>query len=296
MTATAKIILDSVNSAGNRLTTMQLKYQRFIHAEAKTHRVMSNSGEEYEVIALTQDAGFMSDSNLSRNASSSRAIPVSKMIEQVRNDPAMPVHWGANMPGMQARQELAGLELHEAKSLWFCAAKQAADTAEEMQELGLHKQVANRILEPFQWIHVVMTATELYNFFELRDHKDADPNIQALAKVMLEALEGSTPKLMQAGEWHLPYISEDEQKENTWKGSTTLDLRKISAARCARVSYLTHDGKQPDTFKDLQLFNMLAGGVPLHASPLEHQGTPGNTDTGNFQGWTQFRKLWEKVV
>lgn len=296
MSATAKVIQDSINVHGNRLTTLQLKYQRFIHAEAKTHRVISSSGEEYEQIILTQDAGFMSEREFSRNASSSRAIPVSKMIEQVRNNPAMPVHWGANIPGMQAKAELEGEDLEFVKAEWLQSAKNAADSAERMQGRNLHKQVANRVLEPYQWIHVVASFTESDNFFALRDHEDADPNIHVLAQVMKQAMADSTPKLLRAFEWHLPYVTDAEIAENHWKGSNSFDLRKVSAARCARVSYLTHDGLKPDTFKDLELFERLAGGVPIHASPLEHQGTPGDTDTGNFNGWTQFRKLWEKQV
>lgn len=272
MTTEAKIIEHSTTAEGHQLVTFQLKYPRFIHSEVMTHRVFS------------------------RNASSSRAIPVAKMIAQVRDDPATPVHWGANQPGMQARQELTGAALESAKQEWALAAKQAANRAETMEQLGLHKQVANRILEPFQWMHVVLTTTELDNFFQLRDHKDADPNIEVLAKAMREALNGSVPSLLAPGEWHLPYVTGNEEAAYNVFGLPDQTLQKISAARCARVSFLTHDGLKPDMTKDLDLFVKLAGGVPLHASPLEHQGTPGETDTGNFSHWTQFRKLWERQV
>lgn len=261
-----KVIADSINAAGNRLTTLALQYPRFIHSELMTHRVFS------------------------RNAMSSRAVPVAKMLAQVREAPAMPVHWGANQPGMQASFEVA--ELAAAQKLWINAANSAANWAEEMMELGLHKQVANRILEPFQWMRTIVTATEFGNFFELRTHKDADPNIKLLADMMEEGQDCSTPKLLKPGEWHLPYITDDDRQVL----SSTEDLCKISAARCARVSYLTHDGASPDIEKDLQLFDRLAGARPLHASPLEHQGTPGETNTGNFKGWTQFRKLWEDEI
>ena len=161
----AKIIADSINSLGHRITTMQLKYPRFIHSEFLTHRVFS------------------------RNASSSRAIPVAKMIDQVWNDPAMPVHWGQNKSGMQAEQEIQ--HVMHAKDLWFQASKSAAELAQRMNEIGLHKQVVNRILEPFQWIHVVVTATEWDNFFELRNHPAAQPEIQELAQQMQAAMEQS---------------------------------------------------------------------------------------------------------
>ena len=269
MTTSAKVIAHSISGEGKELFTLQLRYQRFVHSEFMTHRVFS------------------------RNASSSRAIPVAKMIEQVRNDPAMPVHWGANQPGMQARQELEGFSLEMTQHQWKLAATRAADSAYVMMELGVHKQVANRVLEPFQWISVVVTATDWDNFFALRDHEDADPNICYLAKAMKTAMSNSKPTLLLEGEWHWPYVTTQERVD--YYGKDEL-LSKVSAARCARVSYLTHDGLTPDIAKDIELFDRLAGGIPLHASPLEHQATPGHTDTGNFNGFTQFRKLWEKQI
>lgn len=264
---TVKIIADSVNPWGKRITTFELQYQRFIHSEFKTHRQFSSS------------------------SASSRAIPVAKMIAQVRNSPAMPVHWGANQPGMQAHAEVADVEV--AKLLWLAAASDAAKHAEAMVGLGLHKQVANRILEPFQWMRTIMTTTETDNWYELRDHEDADPNIRLLAQKMREAQDNSTPVSLKVGEWHLPYIRDEEYSLFLLSEY----LLKVSAARCARVSYLTHDGEKPDAQKDLALFDRLAGSRPLHASPLEHQATPCWPDDdrqGNFRGWAQFRKEWEK--
>lgn len=295
----ARVIEHSISPAGKELITLQLRYPRFIHAEAKTHRVINNSGEEYTV--LTQDAGFMSDKSLSRNASSSRAIPVAKMIEQVRNDPAMPVHWGKNQAGMQAREELTGFELAAARGHWRNAAREAAISAEHMLTLGLHKQVANRILEPFQWIHVIVTATEWNNFFELRDHADADPNIRLLAILMKAAIKESRATLREgdgtyAADWHLPYVTAEERLAamgDPWY------LASISAARCARVSYLTHDGQVPDPQKDLDLYERLVGSRPLHASPVEHQAYPAEGPfhrSGNFTGWRQFRQMVEEAA
>ena len=262
----AKIIKDSVNVTGQRLTTLQLVYPRIIHGELLTHRVFS------------------------RNSSSSRAIPVAKVIAQVRDNPAMPVHWGKNQPGMQAFQEVE--DTAEAERLWRKAANDAANVAQEMLGLGLHKQIANRLLEPYQWMHTVLSSTEFDNWFALRDHKDAEPNIRYLAQLMRIALDDSTPTLLHHGDWHLPYIKDDE--------NLTLEVAlKASAARCARVSYLTHDGHTPDVAKDIELFNRLVGSTPKHCSPIEHQATPFNGvfgTTGNFTGWTQHRKLWEQAV
>lgn len=273
MTFEAKVIEDSIAPHGVRLTTLQLRYPRLIHSEFMTHRVFS------------------------RNASSSRAIPVAKVIDQVRSDPAMPVHWGKNQSGMQAREELQGSDLSIAQSLWRQAASEAADTAEAMMTLGLHKQVANRILEPFQWMHVIVTATDWDNFFELRDHEDAEPNIRHLARMMRQVMDESTPvqrdhASLDHSAWHLPYVSAAERDELfDW-----ILLVKVSAARCARVSYLNHDGSSPEIDKDLQLYDRLVGSRPLHASPIEHQGAPlrkADVRSGNFRGWQQFRKFVE---
>jgi hypothetical protein len=285
---TAKIIADSVSEEGKRLTTMQLTYPRFTHAEFMTHRVFS------------------------RNASSSRAIPVAKMIEQVRTNPAMPTHWGKNQSGMQANEELHGSELWQAREVWKNTANMAANCAETMMNLGLHKQVANRILEPFQHIHVVVTATEWDNFFELRAHKDAQPEIQMLAVRMMAALGASTPKLLLPQQWHLPYVTcEDfaaEQYLMNPLGVVNSDhvielAKKVSAARCCRVSYLKHDGTNSSIEEDLKLCDRLAGAEPIHASPFEHQATPDTLKHGlvwksphlhgNFVGWIQHRKLIE---
>lgn len=271
-TITAKVIEDSIAENGVRLTTLQLCYPRFIHAEFMTHRVFS------------------------RNASSSRAIPVAKMIEQVRNDPAMPIHWGKNQAGMQANEELAPMAQESARQLWMQAARDAASVAQVMADVGLHKQVANRILEPYQYMHVIVTATEWENFFELRNHPDAQPEIHALAKVMHFALAESRPVQRQENDWHLPYVTRAERVAF----NNDLDLLlKLSAARCARVSYLTHDGQTPSVEKDVALYDRLVGSKPLHASPIEHQATPlpeADMWSGNFRGWLQNRKIVENAI
>lgn len=302
---TVKVIEDSVSEAGDRLTTLQLLYPRFIHAELLTHRVFS------------------------RNASSSRAIPVKKMIEMIRNEPAMPIHWGKNQPGMQAAEELDDFHKKEVQGAWLLAAQNAATVAEQMMDLGLHKQVANRILEPFQHISVVLTATEFDNWRELRRHTDAQPEIQHLATEIDIRMNASTPKLLAYGDWHLPYITVEDISalyEAGYGDEETLDaLKKISAARCCRVSYLKHDGTKSDLNEDLALCYRLAAARPIHASPFEHQATPmpdvepriyfngggdvevksfvpegvshidmdGYAWSGNFKGWIQNRKLIE---
>ena len=270
MNIEAKIILDSISHKGVRLTTFQLKYPRFIHSELMTHRVFS------------------------RNASSSRAIPVMKVLKQVWSDPAMPIHWGQNQPGMQANAQLTGWKKTAARALWKGAGKVACVFAYGMVKIGLHKQVTNRVLEPWQFIHVVLSATTYDNFFALRDHPDAQPEICELARQMRRAMFSSHPTRLKLGQWHLPYLSATERS-----GLSTGTARKVSAARCCRVSYLKHDGGASDFLEDEKLCDRLAKSRPIHASPFEHVAMPldnSNLRSGNFQGWMQYRELVEGVV
>jgi thymidylate synthase ThyX len=275
----AKVIESSLHPSeeGKPLITIQLRYPRFIHSELMTHRVFS------------------------RNASSSRAIPVPRMLQQVREEPAMPIHWGKNQPGMQAFEELDPETAESVRALWIEAAQRAVNVATAMSALGAHKQVVNRILEPFQFISVIVTATEWDNFFALRDHPAAQPEIRELARVMKLAIDGSRPNVLNYGEWHLPYVSQTERVY--YNVDSCL---KLSTARCARVSYLNHDGTEPSPEKDFELFDRLVGSEPLHASPIEHQATPDRFDCpdhpgdwanrqlwGNFKTWVQHRKVYE---
>jgi len=261
MACEVKIIEDSINPYnGVRLTTYQLKYWRSIHAEFMTHRVFS------------------------RNASSSRAIPIKTFLKQVWNDPAGPIHWGANQAGMQAAHELTGFKLKFTKFIWSFTGKAVCSFVWLANVVAKpHKQTLNRLLEPWQYISVVMTATETDNWDSLRDHKDAQPEIRELAIEMKKAIDASNPVV---SHYHLPYVSKEERN--------TLPMAKcmmLSTARCARVSYLTHDGKTPSIDKDIELYNRLVGSVPIHASPTEHpaKAVKPNKFIKNFRGWKQHR-------
>jgi thymidylate synthase ThyX len=225
----------------------------------------------------------------SRNAASSRAIPIKKMIDAVRQDPAMPRWWGRNQSGMQAFEQLDAGQQALAEAEWRHALADALAHAENLSssEINLHKQLVNRILEPFAWITVIVTATEWSNFFVQRTHEDAQPELRHIAEMMLTAFRASAPRTLALGEWHTPLIQPDEE-------SLPDDVkRKISVARCARVSYLTHAGAR-DYAKDVELYERLvAGGANGHWSPFEHVATPledANVWSGNFRGWEQFRK------
>jgi thymidylate synthase ThyX len=192
---------------------------------------------------------------------------------------------------MQANEELGQTSRDLCIGTWLAARDRAIEHAEAMIQFGLHKQIANRILEPWMHINVVCTATEWGNWFNLRYHPDAQPEIQELARCMWQALEESQPQQLWYGDWHLPYLTKDDQY-------CDLETRKkISAARCARVSYLTHEGKVPTREEDLKLFDRLMANFVKHSSPTEHQATPLTPNDpnliklqGNLQGWIQFRK------
>jgi thymidylate synthase ThyX len=267
MTLSAKIIKDSLAPDGCRLTTFVLRYHRMVHAELMTHRAFS------------------------RNSSSSRAIPVKRMIEWVKEDPAVPVEWGKNQSGMQARELLSPEDAAKAELVWLEARDLMITKTQELIDLNVHKQIANRLLEPWHHISVIVTATSYANWFGLRYHPDAQPEIRDLAKLMAVAYLESNPRQVVYGQWHLPFVTIHEL--------ATLSVEeqiKLSVARCARVSFNNHDGTASDPVKDVELHDKLAVQNPLHASPAEHQGTPISSGEdralcGNFgRSWKQYRK------
>ena len=284
----ANVVCDSISPEGKRLTTFKLRYPKFIHGEFMTHRVIS------------------------RNASSSRAVPTSKLIEEVQSGElrAGPVFWGKNQKGMQATEEAEGDQLVAMQDCWRNAATAAADWAKGMALVGAHKQIVNRLLEPFSHINVVATATEWRNFFGLRLHRDAQPEMRALALAMWEARKASEPKYRAPSDWHLPFVAHEDHEacdqmtihlETRTIQDTHNTAIKVSVARCARVSYESHEtGKRSTVVEDLALYERLLGAQPLHASPAEHQATPdeyylggwsNNNQQGNFVGWRQYRKM-----
>jgi len=269
----AKILADSVNHLLERLTTCELTYPRAIHSEFMTHR------------------------SFSRNAASSRAIPIDKMLQRVLDEPFIPLHWGANQSGMQAEGELTGETRVRCYTEWLKARDSAVAHASNLRDLGLHKQLVNRIIEPFCWITVIATgsSTAYENFFHLRCHTAAEPHIQKIAFLLRDVYDASSPKTLLVGGDHLPMIGfkGDELLEQT-------DLKKLSVARCARVSYLTHSGVR-DVFQDITMYHRLreAG----HWSPFEHVATAVVSDgtttrSGNFSrlGWYQHRKSFRAEV
>ena len=292
---TARILADSISPTGVRMTTMEIEYPRFILAELNTHRM------------------------LSKNSASSRAIPVKAMHEHIRANTATPVYWGINQPGMKAKEELTGADKSWAGYLWAKARDMAIGFSQDMADLNIHKQITNRITEPWMIMKTVISGTEWANYFWLRDHPDAQPEIAELARKMHQAYEASSPQLLHPGEWHVPYVRTDRSLvdgslcyyDNNGDDLTADQARVISASCCAQVSYRKND----DTLEKAQkVFKMLIESEPAHASPVEHQATPmkqtnwqrnpefwqegvthlsANNDlwSGNLRGWIQHRKL-----
>jgi len=260
----AKVLADSVSPAGVRLTTLEVTFPRFILAEVNTHRM------------------------LSRSSASSRAIPVEKRIKAVEEDPFVPEVFGRNRKGMQATEVLEGSEADDARRDWLSASRSAVSHAAGLSRLGVHKQYANRLLEPFLWHTAIISATEWDNFFALRCHPDAQPEFRRTAEAMRDARDASTPRTIH--NWHLPYVDPEELLALEVAGMSLPDVALVSSMRCARVSYLTHDGKRDPEADRARALELIAAG---HMSPFEHaaHALAEPTFVGNFRGWAQRRKF-----
>ncbi len=292
----ATVIADSISIYGHRMITLELEYPRFILAELNTHRM------------------------LSKNSASSRAIPLASMHKQIEDNMATPVYWGKNQPGMQAKEEFTGSDLSYAKYLWEKAIKSSIEFAKQMGEMGLHKQVANRVTEAGMMMKTIISGTEWANLLHLRDHPDAQPEFAALAKCIRMVMEESRPTHLYTNEWHVPYITlyrasygqHLQYYDNLGNELTVEEARIISASCCAQVSYRKNDDSLE---KAVKIYKQLIESTPAHASPVEHQATPIDIDStapyepetwqkgvthvsanedlwsGNLRGWIQFRKL-----
>lgn len=273
----AKIIADSISPDGVRLTTMEVVMHRFVLAEFNTHRIFS------------------------RNSASSRAIPYHKIKQRVVDNIAYPIKWAAEKQGMQGGEEVENINICE--DMWDFASGEAIEFADHLRDYGVHKSIINRLLEPFMWHTVIVTGTEYDNFFWQRCHPDAQPEMKAAADAMQLVYYTHEPQKVGYNEWHLPFINESDFNSLSHTFRNIRDcleiLRKVSVARCARVSYLNHDGTR-SIEKDLELYEKLTQGQ--HWSPFEHVATPippsfGLSEqdfwSGNFRGWKQFRKEFE---
>jgi hypothetical protein len=292
MSYEAKILADSLSPNDHRVTTMQVTFPRFILAEFNTHRV------------------------LSRNSASSRAIPVERRIEQIRENPFVPEAFGKNQKGMQADEVLSGDEDAEARKAWMQCSEGAVFAARELAALGVHKQYANRVLEPFAWHTVIVTSTEWANWDALRVSRMAQPEMFKIAGMMREVRQASTPLAMNYGDWHLPLVRGPFGVVNVQEQALRaldFDPVKVCVGRCASVSYERHDATTPEKASAI-CDKLRADG---HMSPFEHALRPMTAHElrlfqqdalewngrewmptgvvrhflGNVEGWVQYRKL-----
>jgi hypothetical protein len=284
MKPSARVIQHSVNSRGIELISFEVALHRWILAEVNTHR------------------------DLSRNYRSSRAVPVVKLLREVRESPAMPVEWMANGPGMMPTEPMTAEEEAEARIIWMSAAADAVSHVERLAATRLHKQWANRLLEPYLFCHGVITATNYKNMYSLRCHKAAQAEFRVLANLMRDAAEKSLPVPLAPGEWHLPYVtSRDREWVRDMRFNDPMQkLREMSVPRVARVSVNPHDETSVNPEKDFGLHDRLL--ADKHMSPFEHQATADAWNPwsptkfwrpagwanpglhGNFRGYCQYRK------
>lgn len=273
----ATIIADSLNESGDRITTFVVTFPRIVLAEFNTHRVFS------------------------RNSASSRAIPARKMVDNVIKHPFIPIAWQEEHSGMQGTTYITDPEkIKDCEFSWLRARDYAKTQAVIMQEMGITKQITNRLLEPYLWHTAIVTSTDFENFFALRAHPDAEIHIAKLADIMLEEYNASTPKFLKDGEWHIPFGDNLDKKrvekfawiEHKELGLSPIEVeRKIATARCARVSYMNFDGKD-DYLSDIELHDRLAR--VGHWSPFEHCAMAESKIkySGNFTGFIQYRKMF----
>lgn len=296
----AELVADSIFQ-GDRVTTFLVRMHRFVLAEFNTHCIFA------------------------RNSASSRAIPIEKQLAQLEKDLAWPVKWPSEKSGMQGGDELDPVQMGLAKFIWRKAAEEAVEQVKALQKTGLHKSLCNRLLEPFMWHTVAVTASSYENFFDQRDSPLAQPEIRVVAAEMRALYNVSIPRELRPGEWHLPFLLDSERP--IWSGERRYvdEAIKVSVARVARTSYNTSGNSQLLADRaweeDLKLFDRLVSADPMHASPLEHIATPapwnsqivevwdpmsiGPIDStvcvagrmlpkiGKFKGWLQFRHLFE---
>jgi thymidylate synthase ThyX len=283
MSYEATIIADSVAPHGIRLTTFTVTFPRFILAELNTHRM------------------------LSRNSASSRAIPTEKIIQRVLENPFVPETFNKRVKGMGVGEVLATSDQITCQKAWLYARDKSVQAAHVLVDAGVDKSRVNRLLEPFMWHTALVTATEWSNFFALRDHPDAQPEFQILARMMRESMDASSPQELGYGEWHLPLLSDEERSElrheetlsQAWGDrplpgaeANRMKWAKVSAGRCFKVSYdrVTDDEDPADSFRRSE-----TAPDSGHWSPLEHPAMAVESDVtfiSNFRGWRQLRKFF----
>ena len=306
---TARLIASSINEQGNWVRTFSVKGHLMILPESNTHRTDSKSIQ------------------------SGRAVPTVTLRERMLSDIAYPVYYGKNRPGMSAIEETTEWVRHpftgamlRPDEAWKAMAEMNAAWCEALTDAKWHKQLSNRPMAPFLYYHGTITATERDNYYGLRRHADAQPEIRALADAMWEAEQSAPPpKLLRPGEWHTPWVEDVDYetihacilKYGLPSEAFTMLVNLVSAARCARSSYSTFDGRRSTVESDITLCLKLIKSDPVHSSPFEHPCTPDSKKTvwiasdvnceaegeevwchpedhRNYKGWRQLRAFLER--
>ena len=254
---------DSINVAtGNRATTILLtRFPYTLIQEPATHRLISQGTAQYFTEALDNINPF--GPFIARSSASTRAIPVEKLIQKVLDDPFIPT-WSKHQKGMSGIED-NDLEFQERMDLVHRRhLNTAIAEAREMVALGAHKQHINDLLKPWLRIPILATATEKgwNNFFQLRTDKPCRPEFREYAIWIKEAYDNSKPKELRPGEWHIPF-SEHMHEDIV----DDIEMIKIASARCARLSYASHDGEISKE-RDLSLAESLINDG--HMGPFEH--------------------------
>lgn len=277
-----EIVLDSINAiTGDRLTTVRCVFPRIVLAQLVTHRLLHVDQDADLALlygAYDEDIPHM----LSKNSASSRAVPVIKMLERVQNYPFIPIFRQAQK-GMQSGEPVDDVIQAQAIEVWRAMMDACTIGVQRLSELGIEKGLANRPLEWFSHVEVLVTATEWKNFFLLRDHPKAEVEIRELAQLLRKAMDRSEPQTLYPGEWHLPYVA----------GMVDGSFGPCSAACCARLSYKSlATGKTSTYIEDMALFDKLTGDNPKHLSPLEHPAYASDKHErhGNLVGFKSLRK------
>lgn len=292
----AKIVCDSIGPNDIRLTSVEATYPRFIHAEIMTHRDRARNAASSRAIPWKKNRKRMAHEGEAEFAANMTEDTIERfdekcMYRMIMTKPVVPIRWGVEQPKMQMGTQLSEEDSKKATKIWLEARDAAVRYADQLAALNVHKSLCNRLTEPFMWITVLITATEWKNFFRLRCHPAAEIHFQTIAGMIREAIDASQPKALALGAWHLPYIKNDDCLP-------TPDLLKVSTGRCARLSYLTHEGKR-DYAADIALHDRLlrppgeADEDIMHASPFEHIAeatNDRNLRSGPFRGWRQYRK------
>lgn len=301
----AKIVADSISPQGDRLISVLCTFPRIILSEVNTHRM------------------------LSKNTSSSRAIPFKKMVEAVQNNPFIPIAWQKEHKGMQGSEYFTDKEqIEELVEEWLYVRNTSVTQAKILHDMKATKQLVNRLLEPFMWTTMLITGSKegWDNFFNLRcpqysfgsntndpktwkSKKDAikdfpdwvsrndfywntinkgqaEIHIMALAEEIYDAMNESTPKQLQAGEWHVPFenkidlidwldtVNDDGHLDGDLDEQDRLfgiDKVKISTAMAAHTSYTTVGNEPVKSYeKWIELHDKLIAYDPPHSSPMEH--------------------------